>query len=296
VIRLPAPPPEPRRFVYLGTPALAVPPLRALHAAGYDIPLVVSAPDRRRGRGGATNPTPVKAAALELGLEVTADPDALLDVGADLGVVVAYGRLIKPHLLEALPFVNLHFSLLPRWRGAAPVERAILAGDDVTGVCLMVVEEGLDTGGIYSSRATPVDDKSLDALRAELVDDGIELLLDAIAGGFGPPEPQEGDATYASKIDPSEHRIDWHRDADDVRRTIRIGDAWTTFREKRLKVRAAGDGGVVAGQPGQIVGAEVVCGDGHAITLQEVQPEGKQPMPAGDWRNGAQPTDGDRFG
>jgi methionyl-tRNA formyltransferase len=240
-------------------------------------------------------PSPVKAAALELGLAVTADPDALLDAGADLGVVVAYGRLIKAHLLEALPFVNLHFSLLPRWRGAAPVERAILAGDDLTGVCLMVIEEGLDTGGVYASRTTRVEDKSLDALRAELVDDGIELLLDALAGGFGPPQQQQGEPTYASKIDPSEHRIDWGRDAGDVRRTIRVGDAWTTFREKRLKVRAASDGGAVAGSPGQIVGVDVVCGDGRAVTLVEVQPEGKQPMAAADWRNGAQPSDGDRL-
>jgi methionyl-tRNA formyltransferase len=240
-------------------------------------------------------PSPVKAAALELGLDVTADPDAVLDADADLGVVVAYGRLIKAHLLAALPFVNLHFSLLPRWRGAAPVERAILAGDDVTGVCLMVVEEGLDTGGVYASRTTPVDDKSLASLRAELVDDGIDLLLAALEGGFGEPAPQQGEATYASKIDPAEHRIDWRSGADDVRRTIRIGDAWTTFRKKRLKVRAADDGGVAAGEPGQIVGSAVVCGDGRALTLQEVQPEGKQPMPAADWRNGAQPTDGDRF-
>jgi methionyl-tRNA formyltransferase len=240
-------------------------------------------------------PSPVKAAALDLGLAVTADPDALLDSGADLGVVVAYGRLIKPHLLAALPFVNLHFSLLPRWRGAAPVERAILAGDDLTGVCLMVVEEGLDTGGVYASRTTPVAGKSLEALRNELVDDGIELLLDALAGGFGPPQPQDGEPTYASKIEPSEHRIDWGRDAIDVARTIRIGDAWTTFRGKRLKVRAASDGGAVAGTPGQVVGVDVVCGDGHSITLVEVQPEGKQPTAAADWRNGAQPSEGDRF-
>jgi methionyl-tRNA formyltransferase len=240
-------------------------------------------------------PSPVKAAAVELGLDVTADPDAVLEAGAHLGVVVAYGRLIRPHLLEALPFVNLHFSLLPRWRGAAPVERAILAGDDVTGVCLMAVEEDLDTGGVYASRTTPVGDKSLESLRAELVADGSELLLDALACGFGVARPQEGEATYAAKIDPSEHRIDWRRDADDVRRTIRIGNAWTTFRQKRVKLRAATDGGAVAGLPGQIVGSHVVCGDGRAITLTEVQPEGKQPMAAGDWRNGAQPSDGERF-
>jgi len=146
------------RLVYLGTPDMAVPPLRALHDAGHDIALVVSGADKRRGRGGATSPSPVKAVALELGLPVTADPDDVLAVAADLGVVVAYGRIIRPHVLAHLPMVNLHFSLLPRWRGAAPVERAILAGDDRTGVCVMAVEETLDTGGVYARvRGRPGD-------------------------------------------------------------------------------------------------------------------------------------------
>ena len=145
---LPAAPRHPGRLVFLGTPDASVVPLRALADAGHHIALVVSQPDRRRGRGRQTSPSPVKAAALELGLPVTDDVDDALAVGADLGVVVAFGRLIRPHVLAALPMVNIHFSLLPRWRGAAPVERAILAGDARTGVDLMGVEEGLDTGAV----------------------------------------------------------------------------------------------------------------------------------------------------
>ncbi|MDQ4131986.1 MAG: methionyl-tRNA formyltransferase, partial [Actinomycetota bacterium] len=130
------------RLVFLGTPEVAVGPLRALVADGHDVALVVSRPDRKRGRGGALVPSPVKAAALELGLPVTDRVDDVIDVGAELGVLVAYGRLVRPHVLARVPMVNLHFSLLPRWRGAAPVERAILAGDRETGVCLMALDEG----------------------------------------------------------------------------------------------------------------------------------------------------------
>ena len=147
------------RLVFLGTPEMAVPPLRALVEAGHDVVGVVTRADTRRGRGGAHSPSPVKAAAEALGIPVGHDPDDVLDAvaaGAELGVVVAYGRIIKPHLLDAIPMVNLHFSLLPRWRGAAPVERAILAGDPETGVGVMRVEEGLDTGGIYAEARVPI--------------------------------------------------------------------------------------------------------------------------------------------
>ena len=126
---MPVPPPAVRRIVYLGSPPLAVPTLEAIVAAGYEVPLVVSRPDRRRGRGSALLPSAVKAAAQDLGIATSDAVDDAATVGADLAVVVAYGRLIKPDLLARLPFVNLHFSLLPRWRGAAPVERALLAGD-----------------------------------------------------------------------------------------------------------------------------------------------------------------------
>src|SRR6478609_10300108 len=149
-------PRHPHRLVFLGTPAMAIEPLQALHAAGFEIPLVVSRADAKRGRGGALVASPVKQAALDLGLPVTDRIDDALDVGADLGVVVAYGRIIRPHVLDALAMINIHFSLLPRWRGAAPVERAILSGDDVTVVCVMAVEEGLDTGGTYAVAEVPI--------------------------------------------------------------------------------------------------------------------------------------------
>ncbi len=291
-------PDRPRRLVYLGTPELAVAPLRALVAAGHPVPLVVSAPDRRRGRGGGLMPSPVKAAALELGLPVSDDPDAVLDAGADLGVVVAYGRLLGPHLLERLPFVNLHVSLLPRWRGAAPIERAVLAGDETTGVCLMAVEVGLDTGGVYAKAATDVDRKTVAALRTELIDTGTELLLEALADGFGTPEPQVGEVTYAEKLTADEFEVDWSGAATDVDRRVRVGGAWTTVEGKRLKLHAvepldpdagtqdhvgAADG---TEQPGDLRGLDVRCGSGW-VRLAEVQPEGRATMAASAWRNGA---------
>ena len=142
--------------MYLGTPAAAVPTLSALHDAGYEISLVVTGGDRRRGRRSAPTASPVKEAAQRLGLPVSHDLASVAGCGAQLGVVVAYGRLIPEDLLAEVPMVNLHFSLLPRWRGAAPVERAILAGDAVAGVCVMAVEVGLDTGGVYARSEVPV--------------------------------------------------------------------------------------------------------------------------------------------
>ena len=179
------------RLAFLGTPEMAVPPLRALAGAGHDIALCVTRPDRRRGRGSETTPSPVKEAATELGIPVSHDMDDVAGAGVELAVVVAFGRIIPARLLAAVPMVNLHFSLLPRWRGAAPVERAILAGDRETGVCLMKVEEGLDTGPVYATRRVPIDDRiTLDALRVELVDVASALVVDALADGVAAlPEP-----------------------------------------------------------------------------------------------------------
>jgi methionyl-tRNA formyltransferase len=284
---LPPAPAHPRRLVYLGTPDFAALPLRALVEAGFEIPLVVSRADARRGRGGGTMPSPVKAAALELGLAVADRVDDVLDarreLGADLGVVVAFGRIIRPHVLAELPMVNLHFSLLPRWRGAAPVERAILAGDERTGVDLMVVEQGLDTGGIYDRAEVEIGpDETVDELRARLTDLGTGLVIDNLRRGLAPPRPQEGEATYAHKIEPAELRIDWTRPALDLHRLVRVGGAWTTFGGKRLKIWRArlspGDGTVPA-----------PAGDGP-LHLVEVQPEGKPRMPARSWANGARYT------
>ena len=289
-------PDRPQRLVFLGTPAVAVPPLRALHGAGFDIALVVTRADKRRGRGSTLAPSPVKAAATELGIPVTTDVDAVLDTGADLGVVVAFGRIIKPHVLDVVPMVNLHFSLLPRWRGAAPVERAILAGDERTGVCVMAVEEGLDTGGVYRVEATPIGpDETLDALRGRLVAIGTRLLLDALREGLGPPAPQVGEVTYAEKIDPAELGLDWSAPAEQLARVVRLGGAWTTFRGRRLKVWSARatDGTHIG--PGRIQGTTVGCGSG-ALELVEVQPEGKPRLAASAWANGARPAATDLFG
>ncbi|MBV9042656.1 MAG: methionyl-tRNA formyltransferase [Acidimicrobiia bacterium] len=283
------------RLAFLGTPGVAVPPMRALVEDGHEVRLVVTRADKRRGRGGALMPSPVKAAAQELGLTVTDQVDDVIDAGAELGVVVAFGRLIKPHVLAALPMVNVHFSLLPRWRGAAPLERAILAGDAETGVCLMELEEGLDTGPVYACERVPIGPEETAAeLRTRLVDAGTHLLVQALRTGLGTPAPQEGEPTYADKIDPAEHHIDWTRPAVEVHRVVRVGDAWTTFRGKRLKVlRALLSSNGLA--PGAIDGLRVGAGDG-ALELVEVQPEGKAAMPASAWVNGAHPRSDERLG
>ncbi|HSL57357.1 MAG TPA: methionyl-tRNA formyltransferase [Acidimicrobiales bacterium] len=284
------------RIAYLGTPEVAVPPLLALHAAGFEIPLVVTRADKRRGRGAALVPSPVKAAAAELGIPVTTDVDEVLGVGADLGVVVAFGRIIRPHVLDELAMVNLHFSLLPRWRGAAPVERAILAGDDRTGVCVMAVEEGLDTGGVYRRAEVDIDpDETLDELRGRLVGMGTELLVSALRTGLGDPDPQVGEPTYAAKIESHELALDFSRPAVEVHRVVRLGGAWTTFRDRRLKIWRTRVVDGVGAAPGEIVGTAVACGAG-AVELVEVQPEGKARQAADAWANGARPQPGDVLG
>jgi methionyl-tRNA formyltransferase len=187
------------RLVFLGTPVDAVPPLRALVEAGHEVALVLTQPDRRRSRGGGDDPSPVKQAATELGIPVltpTRARESIADVaasGAQLGVVVGFGQLLPPAFLDALPhgFVNLHYSLLPRWRGAAPVERAILAGDTETGVCLMRIEEGLDTGGVYASVSTPIEpEETAGELHARLTALGMRLLVEHLPLV---PETEAGD-------------------------------------------------------------------------------------------------------
>ncbi len=293
------------RLVYLGTPRVAVPPLQALVDAGHEVALVVSGADKRRGRGRATSPSPVKALALELGLPVTDRPDDVLDVDAELGVVVAYGRIIRPPLLAHVPMVNLHFSLLPRWRGAAPVERAVLAGDDRTGVCVMDVEEQLDTGGVHARTEVPIDDVvTVDALRDELVALGSSMLVDVLATGLGRSEPQAEDGiTYAAKLTAEDLHLDWGGPAVQVHRVVRVGGAWTTFRGDRFKVLAVerldpGDPALPAPvpAPGHLDGLVVGCGDGGAVRLVTVQPPGKPAMDAVAWANGARPGPDDRLG
>lgn len=261
------------KLVFLGTPSIATVPLRGLHDAGHEIALVVTAPPARRGRGKAESPTPVGALAEELGLPISHTVDDVVDIEFDLGVVVAFGQILRANVLGHGQFVNLHFSLLPRWRGAAPVERAILAGDTETGVCVMAVEQGLDTGGVYARAATEVDSKSVDELWEELSELGTGLLVDQLSKGLSTPEPQIGEPTYAAKLSADERRIDWSSSPEQQLRVVRLGNAWTMFNGRRLKVLDA--------QVGQ---------DG-AFEMTRVQPEGKRPMSFDEWIRGLGPAE-----
>jgi methionyl-tRNA formyltransferase len=286
------------RLAYLGTPAAAVAPLEALAAAGHDVTVVVTRPEARRGRGGRRTPSPVGEAAARLGITVADRLEEVAGSGAELGVVVAYGRIVPAWLLEVLPMVNLHFSLLPRWRGAAPVERAILAGDSVTGVCLMRLEAGLDTGPVLDCRRVPMDDDHAGVLTARLARLGADMLVDALrhgAAGLGPGVPQRGDPTYAAKIEPDELRLDWHRPAAELHRVVRLDRAWTTFRGRRLRVLDSRVGPPTPGAPGSLHGTTVATGAG-GLQLVTVQPEGRRPMGADDWRRGVRAADGERLG
>ena len=262
--------------------------------------VAVTAADKRRGRNQAPGPTPVKEAALDLGIRVSHHVGDVVDAGADLGVVVAFGRIIRPDVLSRLAMVNVHFSLLPRWRGAAPVERAILAGDSVTGVCLMEVEEGLDTGGVYRRVEVPIGgSETAFALTARLARIGADMLADALDEGLGHPEPQTGDPTYAAKIDPAELRLDFARPAAQLDRVVRVGRAWTTWRGRRLLVVEAepvdGPGGE-SPPPGSIDGLGVVATPDGGLRLITVQPEGRSELAAPEWLRGARPGPLDRLG
>ncbi len=284
------------RLVFLGTPEPGVVALRALVAAGHDVRLVITRADARRHRNQPPEPSPVGALAAELGLPVSHRTDDAATPGAELGVVVAYGRLIKPPVLAALPMVNVHFSLLPRWRGAAPVERAILEGDTETGVCLMEVEEGLDTGGVYRCRAVPIgEEETADELRVRLSEIAAGLLVSALAEGLGEPEPQQGEPTYAAKIEPAELELDWSRSTEQLRRVVRLGRAWTTWRGKRLLVLAATGAPTPGGPPGTLHDDVVTTGNG-GLRLLRVQPEGRAPLDAGAWLRGGRPRRAERLG
>jgi len=264
--------------------------LRALVAAGHDVTMVVTQPDRRRGRGAALAPSPVKAAAVELGLPTTNRVDDVVAAGVELGVVVAFGKLVRAHVLDAVPMVNLHFSLLPRWRGAAPVERAILAGDTETGVCLMQLDVGLDTGPVHAREVVPIDPhEPLERLQRTLVDAGTRMLVHALETGLPTPVPQTGEATYAAKLESTELQVDWSRPAMEIERLVRLGRAWTTVGGRRLKVLDA------CGHEPDRTPVKVPTGDGP-LGLIVVQPEGKAPMDAGAWARGAHWTSGEPLG
>ena len=306
------------RIAFFGTPTPAVPALEALLAdPRIDVPLVVTNPDRPRGRGHKLALPPVKEAALRAGVQV-AQPTRAADVAdrlsmlhVDACAVVAYGQILRRSLL-AVPrhgFVNLHFSLLPSWRGAAPVPATILHGDRVTGVTCFVLDEGMDTGPVLLTRSTNVGPtETAGELTARLAVLGAPLLVEAVVGlvdGTLAPVPQDdAAATYAPKISPRDALLDWSAAAEQIDRCVRafqpVPGAHTIFAGDRLKVHAAR---VVPGRgdPGTIVaiddraGAPVVACGREALRLDEVQPAGKRRMSGAAFVNGYQPL-GERLG
>ena len=276
----------------MGTPASALPALTALCRSEVEVVVVATNPDRPRGRGRKTKPSPVKVAALEEGIPVTHKVSEILDYKPDLGIVVAFGQLIKKDLLLQLPFCNIHFSLLPELRGAAPVERAILAGDSHTGVTLMALEEALDAGPIFSSISTKIGpEETASELTMRLANLGAELLLEAVLQGFPASKPQQGEPTWAPKLGSQDRQLHWECSSFELAKVVRVGKAWTNFQSKRLIVHRASPSASlpVPLAPGQLEtdrssGAIFVgAGNGSALELMEVQPEGRRIMSAQEW-------------
>lgn len=284
------------RVVFMGTPDFSVTALEALVAAGHEIACVYTQPPRPAGRGKKDRPTPVHARAQEMGLEVRhpkslkgADAQAeFAALEADIAVVVAYGLILPQAVLDAPTHgcLNIHASLLPRWRGAAPIHRAVMAGDAETGVCIMQMEAGLDTGPVLLRGAMPIgaEDTTLvlhDALSAL----GARLIVEALAtlALLAPEVQPEIGVTYASKIDKAEARIDWSADAVEIDRQIRglspFPGAWTMLGGKRLKLLGSRliDGQGTAGTV--LSGARIACGTG-AIEVTRAQIEGKSAQDA----------------
>ena len=284
------------KVVFMGTPDFSVPVLDAIHKA-HEIVAVYCQPPRPAGRGKADRPSPVQARAEALGLPVRhpvslRSEDAARDfaaLGADVAVVVAYGLILPQAILDAprLGCLNIHASLLPRWRGAAPIHRAIMAGDRDTGVCIMQMEAGLDTGPVLLREAVQIGAEETTAeLHDRLSTLGARLIVEALGRLPLPAVPQVDEGvTYAAKIDKAEARVDWTRPAEEVDRLIRglspFPGAWTQVNGERVKLlrsRLAEGQGI----PGQVLhGFTVACGEG-AVEVTEAQREGKRPMPTSE--------------
>ncbi len=304
------------RIVFFGTPEFAVPSLRALLEEGFDVAAVVSQPDRPQGRSRSqVIPPPVKLVALEEGLPVLQPErpvgpfaDELRAFDADLGVVVAYGHILKPEILAIprLGMLNVHASLLPKLRGAAPIQWAILNGEETTGVSIMQMEAGLDSGPVLHQIETEVAaDETAGELTERLAELGAEALVEALMlqeAGATKAEPQNhAEATFAPKVSRALARLDWSRDAATLARAVRAFDpepgAWAMLGDQEIKlfggraVNAGGEAGTVlaAGETLQI--AALV----GAVEVAEVQPAGKKRMPVGAWTRGRGVEVGQRF-
>lgn len=295
------------RVLFAGTPAVAVPSLDALVDAGFDVVAVLTRPDAPLGRKRVLTPSPVAARAAELGIEIihAAKVDAgvtarIAAAAPDVAAIVAYGGLI-PRAALAVPrhgWVNLHFSLLPAWRGAAPVQRAVIAGDDVTGAVTFRLEEGLDTGPVFGTLTETVHPAdTAGALLERLSHSGAVLLaqtLSAIDAGNAVALPQQGDVSLAPKLSLEDGRLDWQQPALAIGRRARgvtpEPGAWTLLEGQRIKlepVLPAADSAAL--RPGKLAmdGKRVLVGTGsHPVELTRVQPAGKKMMAAADWARG----------
>jgi methionyl-tRNA formyltransferase len=280
------------RLAFLGTPEASVVSLRALVQAGHDVSIVITRPDRRRGRGGELSASPVKVAARELGLRVSDQIGDLDGLSLECGVVVAYGAMIRASVLERLPMLNVHFSLLPRWRGAAPVERAILAGDEVTGVSIMSLEADLDTGPVHLARPLVVGEKTASELTRELAHLGAAALVEVLASPalMSRPRAQAGPTTYAEKLTTETFHLVPAMDRVTMLRTVRLERAFAFVNGRRLRVlRAHADAATHRGMGTLHVrdGNIYLVGADGAIALDDVQPEGAKAMSASAWCAGA---------
>lgn len=290
------------RIVYMGTPEFAVPALTALAGAGHEIAAVYSQPPRPAGRGKALRPSPVHQQAEAMGIEVRT-PVSLKDeavqaafaaLNADVAVVAAYGLILPRPILAAprMGCLNIHASLLPRWRGAAPIQRAILSGDNVTGVTIMNMEAGLDTGPMRAKHVTPIESKTAGALTEELAQAGAELMVEVLEDlpAHPPvPQPEEG-VTYAAKIDKMESRIDFTRDAHQVERQVRafnpLPGAFFEYRGERFRILAA-HVEEHDGPAGELLDNSLLIGCGHgAIRPGLIQRAGKGAMTPGELLRG----------
>ena len=301
------------RVLFAGTPAVAVPSLDALVNAGFEVVAVLTRPDAPLGRKRVLTPSPVARRAAELGIDiihaakVDADTTARITAAApDVAAIVAYGGLVPPAAL-AVPrhgWVNLHFSLLPAWRGAAPVQRSIMAGDDVTGAVTFQLEEGLDTGPVFGTLTEPVGphDTAGDLLE-RLSHSGAVLLaqtLSAIDAGKAAPQPQAGDVTLAPKLTLDDGRLTWAHPALAISRQARgvtpEPGAWTMLDGQRIKlepVRLRPDVSGLAPGTMELNGKAVLVGTGsHAVELTRIQPAGKKMMAAADWARGMASVEG----
>ena len=281
---------EARPLVFLGTPTGAATVLSELIRNGFEIAHVVTRADARRGRGSSTTPSPVKQIAIDNAIDVSHDMTWLKENSHRelLGVVVAYGKIIPASVLSHIPMVNIHFSLLPRWRGAAPVERAILAGDLRTGVCIMNVEETLDTGDVFARREIEIlETHTSENLTEDLAVVGGQLLVDTLNEGLGTGEPQHGETTYAAKVSTEELRVDWNVSSIEVLRRVRALRSYTMIGGQRLKILYAEPlQDHVQLDPGQCDVAGIVGTRDGAVRLVSVQPEGKAVMDAASWLRG----------